>query len=79
MRRTRSVPAFVCSTLEGPDDWDMLDLMPMNEREEAVQAHMARLLAKGKWRGDQERTVLRNAYYELVRLVSGKGRAKTLD
>ena len=74
------MPAFVGSTLEGLDDWDMLDLMPMNAREEAVQRRMADLVAKGKGRGDeQQRARLRNAYYELVRLVSRMPRAQTSD
>jgi len=79
MRRTRSVPAFAHSTLEGLDDWDMLDLMPLNDRETAVQNYMFLLLDRGILHGQEQRWIQRNAYHELVNLVSKKQRAKSCD
>ena len=77
MRRTRSVPAFLGSTLVGLDDWDMMDLMPMNEKEEAVQMLLAKAFENGKGRVEAERIRLRNAYHELVKLVSPMPRGQT--
>jgi len=57
MRRARSVPAFAHSRLEGLDNWDMLDLMPLDDREAALQVYMFDFLQKSKMREETQRMI----------------------
>jgi len=71
MQRSKSLPDFVGRGIVGDDDWDLLHLMPLDEREEAEQGWMIFLVQQGIGRSMEEQLRIRNGYYESLQLIGG--------